>query len=978
MLYKSSILFFLLVLLSAGYLSAQEQDGTSQGGNPPPPMDRPLQVGSSNNFPPINFLDNRGDLTGFGRDISQAVANVLGREINHLHSSRWMEVLEWMSKGEIDFIHDMGINEERKEHYDFTDPIISMDEVIFVRANQFDIDSFKSLENRKVICVTGHVSHIFLIQFPLIECVPADTPMLGLFSLISGEADAMVYPRQVILFLSQRAGVANRLKVIKSQELRTLEWGMAVPKGHTALLEELNRGIRVIKRNGTYQEIYEHYFGQPLFSEYSNREITYILAGVTAISLLGGGTVVLLFMVWRLRNTRNRLLENISSRRRAESALRDTEGLYSTIANNSREGIWVADGEDRIRFLNQRMAEILGVSLEQAIGMEILSFWDEQNQEMARRALKRRKMGISELYDMNFRRKDGTIVWLLVSGTPIFDSRGAYKGQVGIHTDITERKRMEARLLSSERKFRNLVEGSIQGLMIIQDNRVAFANQATADIYGYESPDEMMALDSAEILISSKDRGKVVGMGEQIIKNEGTPTMIEFLARRKDGTEVWLESVNRGVEWMDAPAIQATFNDITARKTNEKALVESEQRYRFLVENSLQGILIERNGTPLFANQALAEMFGYNSAADVLQLESTRILICPEHRDEVSRHEHLRQKGGDAPLRYEYKGVKKDGSEVWVEALTRWVVWDDDLAVQSVKNDITGRKKAEEKLTEVYKEHEQMQFQLLETGKLAAIGELAAGIAHEINNPLAIIASSAEILQEGLEQTVCGGESGEGASLFKRHLEKINSTIFRCKSVIQTLMEFAHKERDIFTTVDLRHLLEETITLIKNSAQSRERTITLALDAGPRLFAGENGSDGHKKQVPGQTAGRYAMRASPQQLQQVFLNLLLNAIQATAPGGEIRVALSHGNGGVQAVFEDNGTGISPESLERIFDPFFTTRSSQGGTGMGLSLVRQIIQTLKGTIGVESEVGKGTAVSIWLPTDFESLKNQLDI
>ncbi len=243
----------------------------------------------------------------------------------------------------------------------------------------------------------------------------------------------------------------------------------------------------------------------------------------------------------------------------------------------------------------------------------------------------------------------------------------------------------------------------------------------------------------------------------------------------------------------------------------------------------------------------------------------------------------------------------------------------------------------------------EMEIQLAQAGKMAAVGQLAAGIAHEINNPLATVASSAEILSD-LARSDGAAMNGTLEPL-RRHLEKIEQNVFRVKGIIQNLLAFARREDEGFEAVDMAELLDDTARLVQGSASARRCEIRRLTAAGiPPLS--------HSK---------------PRLLQQVFLNLLLNAMDAMAAGGKIEIALQPEHdpdrgAGIRVSVADTGCGIPPEHLPRIFEPFFSTKPVGKGTGLGLYLVHRIVEVLGGAISVTSDPGKGTAFRIWLPLD----------
>ncbi|MBI5367274.1 MAG: PAS domain-containing protein, partial [Planctomycetes bacterium] len=241
-------------------------------------------------------------------------------------------------------------------------------------------------------------------------------------------------------------------------------------------------------------------------------------------------------------------------------------------------------------------------------------------------------------------------------------------------------------------------------------------------------------------------------------------------------------------------------------------------------------------------------------------------------------------------------------------------------------------------------DRKEMEASLVQAGKMVAVGELASGIAHEIANPLAAIGASAELLREVADGPALRDRPELEA--FPRHLEKIERQVFRCKEIIQSLLAFARRGEPEapLLPVDLNRVAEETLRLIEESARAQSKEIV-------REFAPD---------LP-RVAG------DPQQLQQVLLNLLTNALDALPGPGRIRIGSRRGpDGRVQVWVADSGCGIPAANLPRIFDPFFTTKPPGKGTGLGLYLCRRILTHLGGTVECASEPGRGATFTVTLP------------
>jgi len=242
-------------------------------------------------------------------------------------------------------------------------------------------------------------------------------------------------------------------------------------------------------------------------------------------------------------------------------------------------------------------------------------------------------------------------------------------------------------------------------------------------------------------------------------------------------------------------------------------------------------------------------------------------------------------------------------------------------------------------------EADQLSKQLMQAGKLASVGELSAGVAHEINNPLAIILTERQILLDLVGQTP-GLDEGFKKELLDS-LSQIDVQVQRCKCITQNLLRFSRRTTSVIETVNLNEFLGEVIELMEREARTSGITFIPELEEGlPPLLT------------------------DPSQLQQVFLNLITNAVDAHdgKPYGSIHISTRSydENEGVEVVFADTGSGISQENLDKIFDPFFTTKSVGKGTGLGLSICYSIIKRLGGDVSVQSELDKGTVFTIFLP------------
>jgi PAS domain S-box-containing protein len=365
---------------------------------------------------------------------------------------------------------------------------------------------------------------------------------------------------------------------------------------------------------------------------------------------------------------------------------------------------------------------------------------------------------------------------------------------------------------------------------------------------------------------------------------------------------------------------------------------ESERRYRTLVEGSIQGIHIHRNWVTLFVNSTFARMLGYESVSDLVGID-TRRWIAPTELSRVEGYFSARLRGETVPSQYESQAVRKDGSLVWLDIQVSAILWENEPAIQSTVLDITERKRAEEALR-------QSEAQLRQAQKMEAVGRLAGGVAHDFNNLLTVITGRTELLL--LRLTADDPR--------RRDIELVKKTADRAATLTQQLLAFSRKQMLQPRVLDLNGVVANMAQMLKPLIGE---TIELITVLDPAL-------------------GR--VKADPAQIEQIILNLVVNARDAMPQGG--RLAIETANVELDADFvdahpgssrgphamltvRDTGIGMSPEVQAHVFEPFFTTKGVGKGTGLGLATVYGIVKQHDGYVRLESAPGAGTAVSIYL-------------
>ncbi|HEV8358268.1 MAG TPA: PAS domain S-box protein [Gemmatimonadales bacterium] len=488
-----------------------------------------------------------------------------------------------------------------------------------------------------------------------------------------------------------------------------------------------------------------------------------------------------------------------------------------------------------------------------------------------------------------------------------------------------------------DQPLRAAVESAPAGLIMTDAaGRMVLVNRETERLFGY--PREELLGQSIEILVPERFRGQFPGFRAEFLSDPKVRTMgagRELFARRKDGTEVPVDVGLTPVATAEGMFVLGTVVDQSARK-------RAEDRFRAAVESSPNGmVMVDGTGRILLVNREVERLFGYSR--DELIGRSIEALVPERFR---GRHPGFRAAFFSTPQARsmgagrELFGLRKDGVEVPVEIGLNPIETEEGLFVLSSIVDISARKWAEE-------ERQRLEEQLRQAHKMEAIGTLAGGIAHDFNNLLGAIVGYAELLRPQLRH-----QSGALADL-----EEILKAAQRGRELIERILAFSRRQSPNRMPLDLRHTVHEVQQLLRATIPT---TVELRLNLPP---------------TPQQVS------ADETSIHQVVMNLANNAVQAMPEGGVLDIGLEgiyvrdsvaranpdlHEGLYALLTIRDSGGGIPPAVRDRVFEPFFTTKGPGSGSGLGLAVVHAIMHDLQGTVALESEVGRGTAVRCFFP------------
>ena len=519
-------------------------------------------------------------------------------------------------------------------------------------------------------------------------------------------------------------------------------------------------------------------------------------------------------------------------------------------------------------------------------------------------------------YEIDYLRKNGSQVPVSITVFAVKGDDGRPTGLAAIVRNLTERKR-------AEEQFRLVVESSPNGmLMVDKGGLILLVNQQIEQLFGYERV-ELIGR-PVEMLVPQRVRSNHAGDRDEFFAHSERRAMgkgRDLTGVRKDGTEFPVE-IGLNPIWMrEGMRVLASVADIGERKRAERMLQKERDFSDAVLETAgALVVVLDREGRILRFNRACEQTTGYSSEEVVGRNVWDLFLIPDEVAGVKAVFERLR--GGEPRNNYENCWKGKDGG-------LRRISWSN-----TILTDPNGRVEYVVAAGLDITDFKRMQEQLRRTERIAELGTLASGMAHEIGTPMNVILGRAEYL---LQRTA---EEG-----MKKGLATIVTQVERITKVMNQLLAFARRKAPERRAIDLAEIVDEGLEMFEERiAQNR---ITVAKTIEPSLPP---------------------VRADRDQLIQVLVNLVTNSLHAMPEGGRLGLRLAREDSQLCLCLSDTGHGMPEEVRSKVFEPFFTTKDFGKGTGLGLTVVKGIIDEHGGTIAIESIVGKGTTFCIRLPLD----------
>jgi PAS domain S-box-containing protein len=587
-------------------------------------------------------------------------------------------------------------------------------------------------------------------------------------------------------------------------------------------------------------------------------------------------------------------------------------------------GIMNVDLKGKITYVNKTILQSTGYSRDELVGKSAfrLGLIPRETLKLLRGRMKEKLMGKPPSpLEIKFKRRDGTWMWVEMTGKAFWE-HGVHAGVQIVGRDVTERKQAEEALQQSEERLKTYIESAPDGVYINDlKGTFLYGNRKAEEIIGHKK-EELLGKSFLKLnILPAKYLAKA---GKLLALNTiGKPTgPDEFELIKKDGSRTWVEITTTPVKRAGGKTEVIGFvRDITKRKRAEEALRGSEERYKELA-GSITDVFfaLDKDLRYTYWNKASEELTGisaenalgkhlYDIFPDSEMTRSAEKVYLKVLRTQQAQSFVNEYQLGGKDYFFEISAYpSKNGLSVFVR-------------------DITERKQMEEELRAAHE-------QLIRSERLAAIGQLAGGVGHELRNPLGAIKNAVYYIKG----KVASSELGQREPRVMEFLGIIDDEVNSSSKIITDLLGFSRVGKPSVSPAKIEKIIEDALSHI---AIPENIELIKKLDAG----------------LP-------EINVDPDQIKQVLVNIITNAVEAMLEGGRLLIAAREKDKFLEVEVTDTGCGIPQESMDKIFDPLFTTKAK--GIGLGLPVCKAIIDRHEGNIAVKSKVGEGTTFNIKLP------------
>ncbi|MFF2447758.1 PAS domain S-box protein [Neobacillus sp. NPDC058068] len=579
---------------------------------------------------------------------------------------------------------------------------------------------------------------------------------------------------------------------------------------------------------------------------------------------------------------------------------------------SNQDAIFAMDLEGYFVLVNPAYEKLTGYSAEEAVSLKLQSLIPVENLDKVFHHFHKAVLGQFHNFDCRMTNKIGQTLDINLTNIPI-SVDDQIVGVYGVAKDITQLKRKKEEVRKMEEIHRSLTENVFD--IIVSTNlqgELLYVSPACEHILGY-TREELLNRNSLSLLhVDDRDRAYADIKGALINQENGSGS---YRINKKDGSFIWVEILCKPIVDPDTRFIVevvSVIRDISERKRAEEEAEKREETYRDLVENSPDAVIIARGCEMLFINETGRRLLGASNKEDILD-KNLLDLIHPDLQETARKRTEFINNNEALMDFFEFKLIRLDGTFIEAEAKCMPTIYENKPAQHIIFRDITERKKTRQLL--------------LNSEKLTIAGQLAAGVAHEVRNPLTAIKGFLQLMEAQVDN--------------KTYFTIIQSEMERIEIILSELLLLAKPQDFKFVKENLKVLIDNVKTLIDTQAILNNIQVEIVNDC-------EN----------------LTIRCDKNQLKQVFINLLKNAIEAMNKGGIITIEIKeYGLDKVKIYIKDTGNGVPEQILNRIGEPFFTTKES--GTGLGIMISKQIIENHNGKFHFWSD-GNGTMIEVILP------------
>ncbi|WP_251554290.1 PAS domain S-box protein [Neobacillus muris] len=586
----------------------------------------------------------------------------------------------------------------------------------------------------------------------------------------------------------------------------------------------------------------------------------------------------------------------------------ESQGKEKLIASN-QDAILTVDLDGYVIQVNPSFEELMGFSNREAKQLKFQSMIATEELDKFLNYFHKAALGQFHNFDCKSINKWGQIIDLNIMLLPI-SSENQIAGIQIIAKDITQLKRKKAEVRRIE-EFHRLLTDHILDIILTTNvlGEILYVSPSCEAILGY-TPDELAGWHFSE-LVDKKDREKAV-LNHGFTELESS--RVSFRLRKKDGNFVWVESLSKPIVDPDTRniiEIVGVMRDITERVKATEELLNRKKAFRNLVEHSPDAVVIASNERITFINETGIKLLNAESVEEVMS-KTLLDFVHPDYQ-QIARERIKSVTDGEPTTFKQFVINRMDGTPLEVEIKAVPTFFNHQSGQHIIIRDMTERKKTQELL--------------LHSEKLTIAGQLAAGIAHEVRNPLTAIKGFLQLMEAQLEN--------------KAYIDIIQSEMDRIELILGELLVLAKPQDLKYEKEQMKTLMNEVKMLIDTQAIMKDVQIEIVNQCED-----------------------LTINCDKNQLKQVFINFLKNSLEAMPNGGMITIELKRlGNDRVKIFFKDTGSGIPPHLLKRIGEPFFTTK--EGGTGLGVMISKQIIENHHGSVNFWSDEN-GTLIEVILP------------